>query len=54
VGHPRRLEAIGTLVSGHPGLFLSGSGYRGIGMPDCIASSSAAAEAAVNYLQMLR
>ncbi len=54
VGHPRRMEEIGTLVSGHPGFFLSGNGYRGIGMPDFIASSSAAAEAAVNYLQILR
>ena len=54
VGHPRRLEEIGTLVSKHPGLFLSGNGYRGIGMPDCIASSSTVAEAAVNYLQSLQ
>lgn len=54
VGHPRRLEEIGTLVSKHPGLFLSGNGYRGIGMPDCIDSSSTAASAALHYLQSLR
>ncbi|MBI3895941.1 MAG: protoporphyrinogen oxidase [Acidobacteria bacterium] len=51
VGHLSRLEEISSLVAGHPGLFLAGNGYRGIGIPDCIQSSAAAASAAIQYLQ---
>ena len=51
VGHLRRLEEISSLVAGHPGLFLAGNGYRGIGIPDCIQSSAGAAAAAIQHLQ---
>lgn len=46
LGHPHRLEKIDALVAEQPGLFLAGNAYRGVGLPDCIASGEAAAEAA--------
>jgi len=54
VGHPRRIEQINRLLSAHPGLFLAGNAYKGIGIPDCIDSASAAALAAIQYLQSLQ
>ncbi|GKS57624.1 protoporphyrinogen oxidase [Nitrospira sp.] len=36
VGHLRRLTEIDTALSRFPGLFLTGSAYRGVGIPDCI------------------
>ncbi len=53
VGHLRRLEEISSLLANHPGLFLAGNGYRGVGIPDCIQSSSAAAAAALEYRMSL-
>ncbi len=44
MGHPDRLAAIEDRVGGHPGLALCGNGYRGVGLPDCIASGERAAE----------
>jgi oxygen-dependent protoporphyrinogen oxidase len=43
---------MGTLESRlatHPGLFVAGSGFRSIGIPDCIADGRAAAVAAANF-----
>ena len=37
VGHLQRLAAIEQRVAALPGLFLTGSGFRAIGIPDCIA-----------------
>ena len=34
----------------HPGLELAGAAYRGVGIPDCIASGEAAAESVVRSL----
>ena len=45
LGHPERLDRIDGLVSEHPGLALAGAAYRGVGIPDCIRSGEAAAEA---------
>jgi oxygen-dependent protoporphyrinogen oxidase len=39
-------------LAAHPGLFVAGNAYRGIGIPDCIASGEAAAEAALKFLQI--
>jgi oxygen-dependent protoporphyrinogen oxidase len=44
LGHPERLERIEKAVAAHPGLALAGAAYRGVGIPDCIASGEAAAE----------
>ncbi len=37
VGHLERMAALETRLSATPGLFLTGSGFRAIGIPDCIA-----------------
>jgi len=47
VGHLARLDRIAGLAAGHPGLLLAGASYRGVGIPDCIASGWAAAQAAL-------
>jgi oxygen-dependent protoporphyrinogen oxidase len=44
LGHPARLEAIEDRLAAHPGLYVAGNAYRGIGLPDCIASGERAAE----------
>ncbi len=50
LGHPERLERIDALVSEHPGFALAGAAYRGVGIPDCIASGESAAESVVRAL----
>ena len=45
LGHPARLERIAARMQDLPGLQLAGNGYRGIGIPDCIASGEQAAQA---------
>ncbi len=44
VGHLDRLDRIERLRQQLPGLALAGNAYRGIGVPDCIRSGSAAAK----------
>jgi oxygen-dependent protoporphyrinogen oxidase len=39
VGQLDRLKAIDRLLVAHPGLFVTGSGFRGVGIPDCIADA---------------
>jgi oxygen-dependent protoporphyrinogen oxidase len=48
VGHLSRMDAVERQVADIPGLYLAGSGYRGIGLPDCIRSGQTAAN---NILQ---
>ena len=45
VGHLERVEEIEKLASELPRLTLAGNAYRGAGIPDCIRSGEAAAEA---------
>jgi protoporphyrinogen/coproporphyrinogen III oxidase len=54
VGHLARVRAIDERLANIPGLFLSGSGYRGTGIPDCIADARATATAAASGLGSLR
>ena len=44
-GHLARVQRIEELRSALPGLQLAGNAYRGIGVPDCIATGQAAATA---------
>jgi oxygen-dependent protoporphyrinogen oxidase len=44
LGHLDRLAAIEGALAEHPGLAVAGAAYRGVGIPDCIASGEAAAE----------
>jgi oxygen-dependent protoporphyrinogen oxidase len=43
VGHLDRLAAIEHALEAHPGLYVTGSGYRGVGIPDCVADGRATA-----------
>ena len=50
LGHPDRLERIEAALAAHPGLALAGAAYRGVGIPDCIASGEVAAESVARAL----
>jgi oxygen-dependent protoporphyrinogen oxidase len=50
LGHPGRVERIEALSAEHPGSALAGAAYRGVGIPDCIASGEAAAESVARAL----
>jgi len=43
VGHLERIRMIDERLATLPGLFLTGSGYRGTGIPDCVADARATA-----------
>ena len=47
VGHLARVHRIEALQRKVPGLFLCGSAYRGVGIPDCIHDGEQAAEGAL-------
>ncbi|MDA8410306.1 MAG: protoporphyrinogen oxidase [Treponema sp.] len=49
-GHLGRLSTIEGRTSAWPGLALAGNAYRGIGLPDCIASGEGAAKSVASYL----
>jgi oxygen-dependent protoporphyrinogen oxidase len=46
VGHLERMATIDRLLETQPGLFVTGSGFRGTGIPDCIADGRSVAAAA--------
>jgi protoporphyrinogen/coproporphyrinogen III oxidase len=50
LGHPERLDRIEHALAAHPGLALAGAAYRGVGIPDCIASGEAAADSLARAL----
>jgi len=50
VGHAARLEAIGQILSRHPGLVLTGNAFRGVSLNDCIVNAWKTAESLVPAL----
>lgn len=44
LGHVQRVDRIFELTDSLPGIELAGNAYRGVGLPDCIASAESAAE----------
>ena len=50
VGHLERVEAIERALAGRPGIFVSGSAYRGVGIPDCIRQAGETAQRIAEYL----
>jgi oxygen-dependent protoporphyrinogen oxidase len=50
VGHLDRMAAIDRALERHPGLFVTGSGFRGVGIPDCVADGRATARAVTAWL----
>lgn len=51
MGHPERVARIEAATQALPGLLLAGAAYRGVGLPDCIASGERAAESAMAHLR---
>jgi oxygen-dependent protoporphyrinogen oxidase len=51
VGHLERLAAIDDHLGRVPGLFVAGSGFRAIGIPDCVADGRAAAARAAAFVR---
>jgi protoporphyrinogen/coproporphyrinogen III oxidase len=51
VGHRARLNAIDQRLAHYTGLFVTGSGFRGVGIPDCVADGRATARQAARLLQ---
>ena len=51
VGHLDRVAAIRSAVAAQPGLAVCGAAYDGIGIPACIATARAAADATAGFLQ---
>ena len=41
IGQTERITAIEARLAAHPGLFVAGSGFRAVGIPDCIADARA-------------
>jgi protoporphyrinogen/coproporphyrinogen III oxidase len=44
VGHLGRVDAMEQMLTPYPGLFLTGSAYRGVGVPDCVHQGIQTAE----------
>ena len=51
VGHLDRLAAIERRLDSTPGLFVTGSGFRGVGIPDCVADARATARKVMEWLR---
>jgi protoporphyrinogen/coproporphyrinogen III oxidase len=51
VGHLSRIARLGHMQDRTPGLFLTGSPYRGVGMPDVIADARATADRVCEWLE---
>ena len=51
VGHLTRMAAIERALARHPGIFVTGSGFRGVGIPDCIADGRATARQVATWLK---
>jgi len=54
VGHLDRVAKIDAAIGTHPGLFVTGSGFRGVGIPDCVADGRATASRAAEWLRTRR
>jgi oxygen-dependent protoporphyrinogen oxidase len=51
VGHAERVAVIEERLTRYPGMLVTGSGYRGTGIPDCIADAHATAARAAVMIQ---
>jgi oxygen-dependent protoporphyrinogen oxidase len=54
VGHLQRVSAIEQRLASIAGMFLTGSGFRGIGIPDCIADARETAARAAAFVESVR
>jgi oxygen-dependent protoporphyrinogen oxidase len=53
VGHLHRVASIERRLAAMPGLFITGSGFKAIGIPDCISDGRATAARAADYVASL-
>lgn len=51
VGHSELMKTIDAALARHAGLFISAAGFRGVGIPDCIADARATASLAAGYVR---
>jgi oxygen-dependent protoporphyrinogen oxidase len=51
VGHLQRIARIEELAARHPNFALAGNAYRGVGIPQCVASGESAAEQLLTCLE---
>ncbi|MCB0320194.1 MAG: protoporphyrinogen oxidase [Bdellovibrionales bacterium] len=50
-GHLELMNEIDRVLSDHPGLFLTGTSYRGVGIPDCVKQAKATASRVAAYVE---
>jgi oxygen-dependent protoporphyrinogen oxidase len=50
VGHDARVRAIDQALVRRPGVFVTGSGFRGVGIPDCVADGRATGKQVAEWL----
>ncbi len=50
VGHLARVDQLEAMAADLPGLYFTGSAYRGVGLPDCIQQGQATAEAVLDAI----
>jgi len=50
VNHTEKIDSIMGDLKNYPGLFLAGSAYRGIGIPDCIQNGNQSVESVLEFL----
>jgi oxygen-dependent protoporphyrinogen oxidase len=51
VGHANLIDEVDARLAEHPGLEVSGAGFRGIGIPDCVYDGRQAARRLVGFLR---
>jgi oxygen-dependent protoporphyrinogen oxidase len=51
VGHTDLMKRIDAKLAEHPGLFVSAAGFRGVGIPDCIAGARHTASTAAAFVR---
>lgn len=54
VGHRSRVETIEQRLAAHGGLFVAGSGFRSVGIPDCVADARRVAAEAAEFITATR
>jgi oxygen-dependent protoporphyrinogen oxidase len=54
VGHLARMAAIERTLARHPGLYLTGSGFRGVGIPDCVNDGRNTGRAVAESIQKVK
>jgi oxygen-dependent protoporphyrinogen oxidase len=54
IGHEERIKDIEEITSRHPGLYLTGSAYRGIGISDTVREAESTAKKVLEFLNSTR